>query len=119
MHWSRWAVMLGMLSVVMLLCAPAMADPPPTTNPNTSVFTLSCNRGTETQSFQTVTITQNLALASQRLDGQGVVIFTHIESAGGEVFFDIPGQAGRSDLWTCTIAEVPGVIVTVILTRRA
>jgi hypothetical protein len=106
------------MTVVLLTTTPAMADPSPTTNPNTSAFTLSCIRATETESFQTVTITQNLAVASQRLDGQGVVIFTHIEF-DGQVFFDIPGQAGRSDVWTCTITEVPGVIVTVLLTPRS
>lgn len=41
----------------------------------------------------------------------------HIE-VDGQVVFDVPGQAGRSDLWSCTIAEIPGAEVDPLLTPR-
>jgi hypothetical protein len=36
----------------------------------------------------------------------------------GQVVFEIPGQVGRPDLWTCAIAEVPGGVAEVFLTPR-
>jgi hypothetical protein len=51
------------------------------------------------------------------LDGTGAIVFTHIE-IDGQVVFDVLGQAGRSDLWSCTIAEVPGAVVEAVLTPR-
>ena len=93
-----------------------MADPPPS-NPNTSVLTFICSRGSETQTFQAVGILQSLQVAGQRLDGTGVIVFTHIE-IDGQVIFDVPGQAGRSDLWSCTVAEIPGAVFVVLSTPR-
>ena len=62
-------------------------------------------------------ILQSLQVAGQRLDGNGVIVFTHLE-IDGQVIFDVPGQAGRSDLWSCTIAEIPGAVVVVLSTPR-
>jgi hypothetical protein len=112
----RIGVFSAILATTLLATVPAMADPPPT-NPNGNVFTFDCGRGSETQTFQAIGIFQSAQIAGQRLDGQGVVIFTHAE-VNGQVVFDIPGQAGRPDLWTCTIAEAPGLIVDVLLTPR-
>jgi hypothetical protein len=36
----------------------------------------------------------------------------------GQLFFEMPGQAGRLDLWSCTIAEDPGVLLDAFLTPR-
>ena len=113
---------LRMSSIFVVLAltlsnASAMADPPSDQNPNTSVFTFHCTRGTENLSFQAIGIAQSAAIAGQQLDGNGVVVFTHIE-VDGMVVFDIPGQSGRSDLWTCTIEEVPGATTDVLLTPR-
>jgi hypothetical protein len=55
---------------------------------------------------------------AQLLVGNGVIVFTHIDF-NGQVVFDVPGQAGRPDLWSCTIAEAPGaVVVAALLTPR-
>jgi hypothetical protein len=45
-------------------------------------------------------------------------VIVHIEEANGQVFFDVPGQADRSDLWTCTVREFPGGLAKVFLTPR-
>lgn len=103
-------------SMLMLASSPAMADPP-STNPNSNVFTFSCVRGTESKNFQAIGILQSAQVAGQLLDGTGVVVFKHIE-VNGQVIYTVPGQAGRSDLWTCSIAEEPGVIVRVFLRPR-
>jgi hypothetical protein len=98
------AIMFGTL----LAGTSAMADPP-STDPNAVVFSVDCSRGSESESFQGVSILQNQAIALQRLDGHGVFVYTHVE-LDGQVFFDVPGQAGRPDIWTCTIAEFPGAV---------
>jgi hypothetical protein len=116
MRLLRIGIFSAILATTLLASVPAMADPPPT-NPNLSVFTFGCSRGSETQNFQAAGILQSAQIAGQRLDGHGVVIFTRIE-IDGQVVFDIPGQAGRPDLWSCTIAEFPGAIVDVLLTPR-
>ena len=51
------------------------------------------------------------------VDGRGTQIFTHVE-VNGQVVYDTPGQSHRSDLWTCTIDELTGVIAQVALTPR-
>ena len=112
----RTGILSAIVAVTLLASAPAMADPPPS-NPNANVLTFDCSRGSETQTFQAVGILQSLQVAGQRLDGTGVIVFTHLE-IDGQVIFDVPGQAGRSDLWSCTIAEVPGAVVVVLLTPR-
>jgi len=112
----RTGILSATVAVTILASVPAMADAPPS-NPNTSVLTFDCSRGSETRTFQAVGILQSLSVAGQRLDGTGVIVFTHLE-IDGQVIFDVPGQAGRSDLWSCTIAEVPGAVVVVLLTPR-
>jgi len=112
----RTGILSAIVAVTALASVPAMADPPPS-NPNTSVLTFTCSRGSETQTVQAVGILQSLQVAGQRLDGTGVIVFTHIE-IDGQVIFDVPGQAGRSDLWSCTVAEIPGAVFVVLLTPR-
>jgi hypothetical protein len=112
----RMAISPAVVAVTLLGSVPAMADPPPS-NPNVGFFTFECSRGSETLTFQAVSIVQNAALALQRSDGNGVVIFMHVE-VNGQVVFDIPGQAGRSDLWSCTSPEFAGVVADMLLTPR-
>ena len=112
----RTGIFAAIVAVTLLASVPAMADPPPS-NPNTNVFTFDCRRGSEARTFQAVGILQNAAVAGQLLDGHGVIVFTHIEF-DGQVVFDAPGQAGRPDLWSCTIAEAPGASVVAKLTPR-
>ena len=84
---------------------------------NTSVPTFNCARGTETTTFQAAGIAQSRQLAGQVLDSTAVVVLVRI-FVDGQVVFEIPGQVGRPDLWTCTIAEVPGGVGEVFLTPR-
>jgi hypothetical protein len=116
MRLLRMGTFLAIVAVPLLAGAPAMADPPPT-NPNMIVLTFDCVRGSETIALQGATISQNQALALQLLDGTGVVHIVHAVF-NGQVVFDIPGQSGRPDLWSCTIAEAPGVTVNAFLTPR-
>ena len=104
------------LAMAVASASPALADPPPT-NKNTSVLTFNCARGTETTSFQAAGIAQSRQLAGQILDSTAVVVIVRI-FVDGQVVFEIPGQVGRPDLWTCTIAEVPGGVGEVFLTPR-
>ena len=112
----RIGTVLAIVALPLLAGSPAMADPPPT-NPNVNIFTFACSRASETQTFQAAGILQSLQIAGQRLDGHGVVSFTHFE-IDGQVVFDIPGQSGRPNLWSCTVVEVPGAVVDVLLTPR-
>jgi len=104
------------LAMAVASATPALADPPPT-NKNTSVLSFNCARGTETTSFQAAGIAQSRQLAGQILDSTAVVVIARI-FVDGQVVFEIPGQVGRPDLWTCTIAEVPGGVREVFLTPR-
>lgn len=104
------------IASAVALASPAMADPP-STNKNASILTFNCTRGTETTTFQAVGIAQSLQLAGQVLDGTAVVVLVRI-IANGQVVFEIPGQVGRPDLWSCTIAELPGAVGEVFLTPR-
>ena len=104
------------LALAVASASPAFADPP-STNKNTSVLTFNCTRGTETTSFQAVGIAQSQQVAGQLLEGSSVVVIVQIAS-NGQVVFEVPGQLGRADLWTCTIAELPGVTSLVFLTPR-
>ena len=117
MRLARIASVAAIIGVSLTVSAPAMADPP-VTNPNANIFTFDCTRGSEHQIFKAVGILQNAAIAGQRLDGHGVIVFTHVE-VSGQVIFDKPGQAGRSDLWSCTIAELPGSQVDAVISPRA
>ena len=104
------------LAMAVASTSPALADPPPA-NKNASVLTFNCARGTETTSFQAVGIAQSRQLAGQVLDSTAVVVIVRI-FVDGQVVFEIPGQVGRPDLWTCSIAEVPGGVGEVFLTPR-
>jgi hypothetical protein len=106
-----------LLALAAVTASPAMADPP-ATNKNTSVFTFSCTRGsTEAITFQAVGIAQSLQIAGQLLDGTAVVVFVRIVF-NGQVVFEVPGQLDRPDLWSCTVAEVPGATFLVFFTPR-
>ena len=110
-------VAVAVVSVCLLSSAPALADPPPTHNRNTVIWTFHCSRGADTLSFEAIGISQSAQIALQLLDRNGVVVFTHVE-VNGQVAYDVPGQAHRSDLWTCTIEGFTGVIAQVFLTPR-
>lgn len=112
----RTVILSAIVAVMLVASVPAMADPPPA-NPNGSVLTFECSRGSETLTFEAVGILQSLSVAGQRLVGTGVIVFTHLE-VDGQVVFDVPGQSGRSDLWSCSIVEIPGATVQALLTPR-
>lgn len=112
----RAGILSAIIAVILIARVPAMADPPPS-NRNTNVLTFDCRRGSASQTFQAVAIFQSLSVAGQRLNGTGVIVFKLIE-VDGQVVFDVPGQAGRSDLWSCTIVEIPGAEVDALLTPR-
>jgi len=44
-------------------------------------------------------------------------MYTHVE-VNGQVVYDRPGQAGRTDLWTCTIEGFTGVVAQMFVTPR-
>ena len=113
----RRVILVGLLATALTSASPALADPPATHNKNTVVDTFHCSRGAEARTFQTIAILQSAQIALQLVDGNEVVIFTHVE-VDGQVVYDIPGQADRSDLWTCTIEAFTGVVAQVFLTPR-
>ena len=117
MKTMRTGILSAIVAVTLLASVPAMAEPP-LSNPNASSYTFDCVRGSETRTFQAVSILQSAALALQRSDGNGVITFMHVE-VNGQVVFDIPGQAGRSDLWSCTSPEFPGVVADMLVTPRS
>lgn len=113
-------VRTGIVSVVavlsLLTATAAMADIP-LTNPNVNPATLTCVRGSQTITFTAVGIAQSAAIAGQIVNGVGVVVFTRLV-IDGQLVFSVPGQAGRSDIWSCTVAGDPGVLLEVFLTPR-
>ena len=117
MQHIRAIAVVALVSVSLLLGAPALADPPPGQNPNAGEFIFHCTRGAETQTFETISIVQSGAIALQLLDGTGVIMYTHVE-VNGQVVYDRPGQAGRPDLWTCSIEGFTGVVAQMFVTPR-
>ena len=116
MRLLRIGALVAIVTFLLSAAAPAMADPP-STNPNASPATFICVRGSETLTFQAVGILQSAQIAGQRLDGHGVIVFTRLV-VDGQVVFDVPGQAGRSDIWSCTVVENPSVLLDAFLTPR-
>ena len=113
----RIGTLLAIVALPLLAGAPAMADPPPT-NPNVSVWNYACVRGPEMLAFQATAISQNQTLAGHLVDGTGVA-HTVRATVNGQVVFEIKGQSGRPDLWSCTVAELgPTVVLGVFLSRR-
>jgi hypothetical protein len=113
----RIGTLAAIVVLPLLASAPAMADPPPT-NPNMNVSTFNCVRGSETLAFQAVSITQNNAIALQLVGSTSVVHIVHV-TVNGQVVLDIPGQSGRSDIWSCTSSFTgPGVVLDVFLSPR-
>jgi hypothetical protein len=117
MRLARRVAVVTVAFASLLLGSPALADPPLEQNPNAGVFTFHCTRGTETQTFETISIVQNAAIALQLVDGTGAIMYTHVE-VNGQVVYDRPGQAGRTDLWTCTIEGFTGVVAQMFVTPR-
>ena len=113
----RAIAVVAVVSGSLLWGAPALADPPFGQNKNAGVFIFDCTRGPETQTFETISIVQSAAIALQLQDGTGVIMYTHVE-VNGQVVYDRPGQAGRTDLWTCTIEGVTGVVAQMFVTPR-
>ena len=116
MRLLRTGTLLAIVSLSLWVAAPAMADPP-STNPNVNPATFTCVRGSETLTFRAAGIAQSAQIAGQRLDGTGVIVFTRLV-VDGQLIFEVPGQAERSDLWSCTIAEDPSVLLDAFLTPR-
>jgi hypothetical protein len=116
MRLLRIGTIVAIAALPLLSGTSALADPP-STNPNASPLTFICLRGSETLTFQAVGIAQSAQIAGQRLDGHGVIVFTRLV-IDGQVVFEVPGQAGRSDLWSCTVAENPSVLLDAFLTPR-
>lgn len=116
MRWLRTGIVLAIVSLSLSVAAPAMADPP-STNPNVNPFTFTCVRGSETLTFQATGIAQSAQVVGQLSGGSAVIVFTSLV-IDGQLIFDVPGQAERSDLWSCTIAEDPGVLIEAFLTPR-
>ena len=106
-----------LMAFAVLSANPAFADPP-ATNKNNSVFTFSCARGSETAGFQAVAIAQSQSISGHLLDGTATVHFVRIV-VDGQVIFEVPAQVDRPDVWSCTIAEVPGGAVLVFVTPRS
>jgi hypothetical protein len=113
----RAVAVVALVCTSLLLAVPAQADPPLGTNMNAGEFIFHCTRGGETQTFETTSINQSAAIALQLQDGTGVIMYTHVE-VNGQVVYDRPGQASRTDLWTCTIEGVPGVVAQMFVTPR-
>jgi hypothetical protein len=114
---KRTSVLVLLLLVLTVAAAnPAAADPPPK-NKNANVLTFHCVRGEEEVSFQAVGILQSAQLAGQLLGKTGVIVFRRI-IVDGQTVFEIPGQVGRPDLWSCSIEEVPGTFVDALVTPR-
>ncbi len=110
------AIFSAIAAVTLLGTVPAMADPP-STNPNVNPFTFTCVRGADTLTFQATGILQSAQVAGQRVDGTGVVVFKRLV-IDGQLVFEVPGQAKRSDLWSCTVAEELTFLLDVFLTPR-
>ena len=93
----------------------AIADPP-ATNKNADPLTFLCTRGTEVIQFQAVGIRQSAQIAGQVLTDNNVIVFVRLID-DGQVIFEVPGQAGRADLWSCAVLGT-GVFVDAFITPR-
>jgi hypothetical protein len=109
---------IALASVALMLTVPhaAMADPP-ATNKNVDSLTFLCTRGTDVIQFQAIGIRQSAQIAGQVLTDNSVIVFVRLIDAG-QVIFEVPGQAGRADLWSCAVLSIPGVFVDAFITPR-
>ena len=71
--------------------------------------------GTEVIQFQAVGIRQSAQIAGQVLTDNSVIVFVRL-IVNGQVIFEVPGQAGRADLWSCAVLSNPGVFVDAFIT---
>jgi hypothetical protein len=112
---SRRVVLLlvTMALAIGALSAPALADPP-SGNKNISPFTFDCTRGAETRHFVAIGIGQSAQITGQIAGTTEVVMFVQVIDQG-VVVFDIRGLSTSDNLWTCTIEEVPGLVVKVAI----
>jgi hypothetical protein len=118
MRSRRVVHVVGMVVLTLTsLTGPALADPPPS-NKNINPFTFDCTRGSESRQFVGVAIGQSASIAGQVVGTTEVVMFVQI-IVQGVVVFDIPGLSTRSELWTCTVEEVPDLVAKVMITPRA
>ena len=74
---QRVAVLVGAIAAVLVLGAPAMADPNPDNNKNAVVIEVTCDD--PTLAFEVVTIGFNAASAAQIKDGSGVVVLIDVK----------------------------------------
>jgi hypothetical protein len=108
----RIGALLAIVALPLTAAAPALAEP------NISVWDFTCYRGSESTAFSAEAIAQNQSLAGHLLDGTGVV-HTVRATVNGQIVFDIPGQSGRPDVWTCAVAQLgPEVVLSVFLSPR-
>ena len=107
---------LVLASIALMLTIPheAIADPP-ATNKNADPLTFLCTRGTDAIQFQAVGIRQSAQIAGQVLTDHSVIVFVRL-IVNGQVIFEVPGQAGRTDLWSCAVLSNPGVFVDAFIT---
>jgi hypothetical protein len=118
MRGRRVFLFVGMVALAISSpTGPALADPPPS-NKNINPFTFDCARGSESRQFVAVAIGQSASIAGQVTGTMEVVRFVQIIDHG-VVVFDVPGLSSRDALWTCSIEQVPDVVVKVMITPRA
>ena len=104
------------IASALISASPAFADPP-STNKNVSPATFSCTRGTEQLQFEAVGIGQSAQIAGQVTTSNSVIVFVRLV-INGQIIFEVPGQIGRSDLWSCAVTSNPGVFVDAFITPR-
>jgi hypothetical protein len=114
----RVLLLVGLAALfIASVTGPALADPPPS-NKNVNPFMFDCTRGSVTRHFVAIGIGQSAQLAGQIVGTSEVVMFVQV-IAQGVLVFDIPGLSSSDALWTCTIEEVPDLVVEVLITPRA
>jgi hypothetical protein len=111
-------LVIALASVALMLTVQhaATADPP-ATNKNADPLTFLCTRGTDVIQFQAVGIRQSAQIAGQVLTDHSVIVFVRLVVAG-QIIFEVPGQAGRADLWSCAVLSNPGTFVDAFITPR-
>ena len=95
-----------------LISGPAVADPD---NKNVAPLTFDCVRGNQTRHLVAVGIAQSQQISGQVVSETAVILFKRI-IIDGQVVFAVPGWEGRPSLWTCTVQELPGVLVEAAIT---
>ena len=109
-------LVLASISLMLTIPHEAIADPP-ATNKNVAPASFLGTRGTEGFEFTAVGIGQSAQIAGQVLLDNSVIVFVRL-IIDEQVVFEVPGQLGRSDLWSCAVTSDPGVFVDAFITPR-